>query len=563
MTAIRVIGVLSLYALTTVKSTCQAAPPSQPDAQAHRAPAVHSLRETVMVSPDILDAYVGQYELAPKVTIVLYRENRHLFAQITGQTSLEVFPESETTFFWKVVDAEFAIQKDKDGNVIGLAFGRGDQKAIAKRISGQLPPEEDIPEPAEHVQSARLAALTREIETHDDSTLERFWTEMRDNTPLVEPSPGEARYSLVTFLWRGNQNTRRVCLSGGLPTGEKDKPLARLGNTDVWYRTERIPNDSRFVYGFKVNWPSRLPEDQPSLMRLTPQLRVKLDPLNPRDVTIQAKVRSLMELPDAPKQPWVHRLKGVSIGALFETKIKSGILKQEREFTVYTPAGYDSSERATGKYRLLVVFDGPCFLINDEIPAPVILDNLIAMAQIPPTVAVFVKHVDRNRDLACSEPFADFIANELIPWTRKNYNVSNEPGKATVGGLSQGGLMAAYCGLRHADVVGNVLSLSGSYQWFPGARDESGAANSDEPGWLTRQYAATPRQPIRFYLQAGRFEDSFPLSLLAENRRFRDVLQAKSYSVQYSELNGGHDFQAWRGAFAEGLMELSKGHDGE
>ncbi len=71
--------------------------------------------------------------------------------------------------------------------------------------------------------------------------------------------------------------------------------------------------------------------------------------------------------------------------------------------------------------------------------------------------------------------------------------------------------MAAYCGLRHADVVGNVLSLSGSFQWFPGALDETGAKDG-EPGWLTRQYAATPYRPIRFYLQAGRFEDSFPFS---------------------------------------------------
>lgn len=563
MTAIRVMGILSLCALVTVGSICRADPPPQPDAQpSNRAAAVHSPRKTVMVNPKVLDAYVGQYELAPKVILVLSRQNRHLFAQITGQPILEVFPESETTFFWKVVDMQFAIQRDKDGNVVGLAFGRGDQKAIAKRISGQVPPEEDVPERAEHVQSPRLAALTKETETHGKPALERFWNEMRDKTPLVEPIPGETRDSFVTFLWRGNQTTRRVCVSGGLPTGERDKPLARLDDTDVWYRTERIPNDSRFVYGFQVNWPSRLPEDQSSLMQLMPRLRVKLDPLNPRDVTIQSKLRSLVELPKAPRQPWVDRLEDVPIGTLLETKITSNILKQEREFAVYTPARYDSSERGTDKYRLLIIFDGPSYQSNDEIPAQVILDNLIAKAKIPPTVAVFVKHIDRNRDLACSEPFADFVAKELIPWTRKNYDVSHEPGQTIVGGLSQGGLMAAYCGLRHADVVGNVLSLSGSYQWFPGARDETGP-NDGEPGWLTRQYAATPHRPIRFYLQAGRFEDSFPLSLLAENRRFRDVLQAKGYSVQYSELNGAHDFQAWRGAFAEGLIELSKRHDGK
>lgn len=99
MTAIRVMGILSLCALVTVGSICRADPPPQPDAQpSNRAAAVHSLRKTVMVNPKVLDAYVGQYELAPKVILVLSRQNRHLFAQITGQPILEVFPESETTF---------------------------------------------------------------------------------------------------------------------------------------------------------------------------------------------------------------------------------------------------------------------------------------------------------------------------------------------------------------------------------------------------------------------------------------------------------------------------------
>jgi enterochelin esterase family protein len=116
--------------------------------------------------------------------------------------------------------------------------------------------------------------------------------------------------------------------------------------------------------------------------------------------------------------------------------------------------------------------------------------------------------------------------------------------------------MASYCGLRHPEVFGNVLSQSGSYHWSPGWLERT-AAPDTEPGWLTRQFVEAPRRAVRFYLEAGRFEDGFPLSLLAENRRFRDVLRAKGYAVRYTEFNGGHAHVNWRGSFADGLIELA------
>jgi enterochelin esterase family protein len=37
----------------------------------------------------------------------------------------------------------------------------------------------------------------------------------------------------------------------------------------------------------------------------------------------------------------------------------------------------------------------------------------------------------------------------------------------------------------------------------------------------------------------------------------RDVLEAKGYSVVYSEFAGGHEFLSWRGSVADGLMALA------
>jgi enterochelin esterase-like enzyme len=512
-------------------------------------------RKPIKVDPTIYDAYVGQYELFPKMQLSLRRHRQRLIAQISGQPPFEVFPESESKFFWKIVDAQFTIQKDKEGNITGLLFEQGGLNRTAKKISND-PSQGEAKEPEVTLESPRLAALAKELKSGTKAALARFWQEIQDKAPLLETIATDAGHVWVTFVWRGTEKTRGVVLNGGLSSA-KDKVLAQLEGTDLWYLTERIPRDARFSYHFEINRPAKVPADLASQMRLMSQCPPLLDPLNPRDVTVQGMLASLVELPGAPPQPWLKRLPGVPEGKLSAHKIKSEVLKQERAFTVYTPANYDPKGEPCG---LLVLFDGPFYESADEIPGPVILDNLIAKKKVPPLVAVFVKHIDRNKELGFSDPFADFLAKELAPWLRKNYSVSADPARTIAGGLSLGGAMASFCALRYPEVFGNVLSQSGAYQWYPGAFDamlKGTPPDTSQIGWLTRRFVAIPRRPVRFYLEAGRFEDGFPESLLAENRRFRDVLEAKGYTVHYSEFSGGHDYVTWRGTFADGLMALT------
>ena len=125
-----------------------------------------------------------------------------------------------------------------------------------------------------------------------------------------------------------------------------------------------------------------------------------------------------------------------------------------------------------------------------------------------------------------------------------------------MGGVSLGGLNAAYCALRYPEVFGNVLSQSGAFGFFPDW--DNVEENDTSPfGWLIRQFVATRKLPIRFYLEAGLFENDSPEILLAQNRRMRDVLEAKGYSVVYSEVAGGHEFLSWRGSVADGLIALA------
>jgi enterochelin esterase family protein len=109
----------------------------------------------------------------------------------------------------------------------------------------------------------------------------------------------------------------------------------------------------------------------------------------------------------------------------------------------------------------------------------------------PPVVMVVPHFINRNAECECSEAFADFMADELLPWVRANYHVTSAREKTIVGGFSYGGLAAAFCAFRHPDVFGNVLTMSGSYWWFPGAGMTDGQFRR-EPGWLTRR--TSPRR---------------------------------------------------------------------
>ncbi|MGH9719703.1 MAG: serine hydrolase [Bryobacteraceae bacterium] len=85
-------------------------------------------RKEIAVDPKILETYVGEYEFVPAFVLTVTRDGARLFGQATGQPKLELFAESETEFFVKVVDAQISFLKD---GLILHQMGR-DQKARKK-----------------------------------------------------------------------------------------------------------------------------------------------------------------------------------------------------------------------------------------------------------------------------------------------------------------------------------------------------------------------------------------------------------------------------------------------
>jgi CubicO group peptidase (beta-lactamase class C family) len=91
-------------------------------------------RKVARVDPSLYDAYVGRYRIAPEMTLTVTREGDRLMLEPTGQPKLEVFPESETEFFLKVVDAQITFVRDGKGKVTEAVLHQGGRDMKAKRL---------------------------------------------------------------------------------------------------------------------------------------------------------------------------------------------------------------------------------------------------------------------------------------------------------------------------------------------------------------------------------------------------------------------------------------------
>ncbi len=393
--------------------------------------------------------------------------------------------------------------------------------------------------------SPRIETLKKQIGA--PNAMGQFWEEMKARgTPMVESIAGDSSHVLVTFVYRSAESTKSVVLSSQLAASRDPLAgsMARLPNTDVWYKTYWMRNDFRLSYSFVLNPAAGSSAGDPLA-----------DPLNPKKFSGAGYTGlSVLDLPAAPLQPWSMKRAGVPSGKLEEEEIDSKVLKARRGGWIYTPAGYDP--KRPEPYPLLICFDGAIYRTADYMPVPTILDNLIADGKIPPMVAVLVAQSaqpGRNNELSNNQPFLDCVADELLPDIRRKWRVTSDPSQTVVNGSSAGGLASVFFALRRPEVFGNVLSQSGAL-WPGQTRD------NPQHEWVTRQYESSPKLPIRFVLQAGLLEVvNTPFngpSILTCNRHLRDVLTAKGYELYYNEAAGGHEPLNWRGGLAEGLIQL-------
>jgi CubicO group peptidase (beta-lactamase class C family) len=97
-------------------------------------------RTEISLDTELLQTYVGRYEFGPGMLMTITRGGNQLFGQLTGQGSIPIYPESETEFFVRVVDAQITFRTDTQGRVNALVLHQLGRDQLAQRLDTDADP---------------------------------------------------------------------------------------------------------------------------------------------------------------------------------------------------------------------------------------------------------------------------------------------------------------------------------------------------------------------------------------------------------------------------------------
>lgn len=401
--------------------------------------------------------------------------------------------------------------------------------------------------------SKRILLVETALRDGDSKPLESMIDSFKEEgSPLIEPAINEGN-SIITFIYQGDSTTENVMVffcTAPDEDGLENSMMRKLYNTDIWFKSFEMPSKLRTTYLFSVN-DSLIPFTSYSdvMERINDYIT---DPFNKKTYTLRSSPEefkvSVLELPDAPRQPWNIPRKGVKKGKTKMYQYRSDILKTEHYITVYTPPNYDENGKP---YNVLLLFDGWSYYNFAEIST--VFDNLNHVNRIPPYVVVMHTNENQNirdSELPCNQSFQKFLTSELMPWIHKKFNISDSPEETVVAGSCFGGIAAAYAALKAPQRFGKVISQSGSF-WWPGKGQDIAE------DFLIGNYEQSVKLPIQFSIEIGSLETaSLDYDPMTAHRKFRDILLNKEYKVDYEEYIGGHDMVCWRGTFVNRLLSF-------
>ena len=342
--------------------------------------------------------------------------------------------------------------------------------------------------------------------------------------PPVFISPEVHPDSSVTFRFRApNASDVKLAREGAEPVSMKKDELG------VWSVTTVALSPDYYGYCFIADG-----------VRL-------IDPSNPLLKPNLLDTENAVHVPGPASLPW--ELNDVPHGEIHHHFYKSAVAGDERDYYVYTPAGYDPSAQRT--YPVLYLLHG----FSDDASgwtavgrANVILDNLIARGKAKPMIMVMPlgygtmemirvgwdawSHPDLRKQNF--EKFRESLLREVMPRTESEYRITKDRNGRAIAGLSMGGSESLLTGLNNLDKFAWIGAFS------------SGGMPEDFQATFPSLDAKANQQLRLLWIACGTEDD-----LIEINRRFREWLKTKGVQHTDIETPGAHTWMVWRRNLAE------------
>ncbi len=229
----------------------------------------------------------------------------------------------------------------------------------------------------------------------------------------------------------------------------------------------------------------------------------------------------------------------------------------KRDVWISVPPDFDPTSRPS----VLIAQDGRSYLSRSgPVRATAVLDSLLAAGEIAPTVGVFVMpgafegsspdDARTQRSIEYDTPdgaYPTFLIDELLPFVESEIRASltDDPTQRTVMGISSGGICAFNAAWQRPESFGRVISHCGSFTNLRGGHEMA--------FWVR----ATPRKPIKVFLQTGTADAKIPQgNWTMANELMADSLDYAGYDYRFELGVGGHSLRHGGALFADTLRWL-------
>ena len=268
-----------------------------------------------------------------------------------------------------------------------------------------------------------------------------------------------------------------------------------------------------------------------------------------------------------------------TMGKISEGKlVKSTILNKDVRYTIYLPAGYETSERTYPVVYLLHGYgdDDTGWLQFGEINR--LADKAIADGTIPPMIIVmpdgFVSFYMNSYD--GKEKYEDFFVKEFMPNVEKAYRIKAKKQYRGIAGLSMGGFGSLNMALKYPDMFSAVAPLSAAI-WDDNAIETVTTENWDRAygqifgrelkgkdrlskAWyensalkMIETKSAEDLKKVRYWIDCG--DDDF---LMKGNCLLHIALADKKVPHEFRMREGGHTWDYWRSGIVPALEFIGK-----
>jgi enterochelin esterase-like enzyme len=243
-----------------------------------------------------------------------------------------------------------------------------------------------------------------------------------------------------------------------------------------------------------------------------------------------------------PPADFDKKISGNYYGTLTEKAYYSTTTQANRSCMVYTPRGYNSKKTYPVLYLLHGIGGNHREWLNDCNPDEII-SNLITLGEAKPMIVVMpnVRAKKNDNDYgaggmygqensAAFDNFINDLRDDLMPFIKENYKVSDNREKCAIAGLSMGGREALFIGVKMPETFAYI----GAFSAAPGLIG----------GQLTAEEMTLPdayKNNTFIMLNVGN-DDGIALS---PSISYHEAFEDNGIRNFFYRIGGGHDFKVW------------------